>query len=96
MYRFILIAFSILTISNSVFSAVIKGRISDSASGEELVGSTILIKELNKGVISGLDGSFLIKNIPAGNYSVSCSFIGFQTIEKNITLKDNDNQTTGL
>jgi len=34
-----------------------------------LVGSTIFIKELNKGTISGLDGSFLLKNIPEGIYT---------------------------
>lgn len=86
MYRFILFQFFILIISNSAFSAIVKGRVNDSATGEELVGSTILIKELNKGAITGLDGSFIIKNLPAGNYSVSCSFIGYQTIEKKITI----------
>ena len=92
MYRRLLFFILLISFSNSIFSAVIKGRVNDLKTGEELVGATIFVKELKKGIVSGLDGSFVIKNIPDGNYSISCSFIGYQTIEKNIEVHDRDNQ----
>jgi len=76
MYRFIFLLLFALTISNSIYSTVLKGRVSDSQTGEELVGATIYIKELKSGTISGLDGSFLFKNVPKGSYTVSTSYIG--------------------
>jgi outer membrane receptor protein involved in Fe transport len=93
MYRYIIISLFILTISNSIHSSDIRGKVRDSATGEILVGATIYIKELKTGTASGLDGSFIIRNIAQGSYSVSCSFIGYQAIEKSITAGNNDIQT---
>jgi len=89
MHRF-LAWFLVLTLcSFTVQSSVIKGKISDRNSGEVLVGSTILIKELKIGTVSGLDGSFTIKNVPEGSYTLVCSFLSYQTVEKKISSKDN-------
>ena len=96
MYRFIFLLLFALTISNSIYSTVLKGRVSDSQTGEELVGATIYIKELKSGTISGLDGSFLFKNVPKGSYTVSTSFIGYKTVEKYITISENDNPTVNF
>ena len=63
MYRTLLLTVLLLSLSNYVFSAIIKGRVSDQNTGEELVGATIYISGLNKGIVSGLDGSFIIRNI---------------------------------
>jgi len=80
-----------ISFSNSIFSAVIKGKINDAKSGEKLIGSTINIKELNKGTTSGPDGSYTIKNVPKGSYTLICSYVSYKTIEKKIALKENDN-----
>ncbi len=92
MYRLLIIQFFLMAFSNTIYSAVLKGTVEDSLTGEKLVGSTIYINELKKGTFSGLDGSFNIKNIPPGDYSITCSFIGYQTMEKKITIKENDQQ----
>lgn len=93
MYRAILITVILLSLSNSVFSSNIKGRVTDLKTGEELVGATVYVTELKKGIVSGLDGSFTIRNVPRGDYSISCSFIGYQTIEQHIGVLENDNKT---
>lgn len=71
----------------------IKGKVTDAETGEELTGATIIIKELNKGTIAGLDGSFLLKDIPAGSYSVQCSFISYNVVEQKIWIKGNETLT---
>ena len=93
MFRAIIIILVFLfSMSNSIFSSVVRGRISDSSSKEELVGAKILIKELKTGVISGLDGTYIVKNVPAGNYTIVCSFIGYQTIETKISVKETESR----
>ena len=92
-YRTLFIIIISLSTSASLFSSVIKGAIKDSTTGEALVGATIYIKELQKGSVSGLDGTYTIKNVPDGKYSVTCSFIGYQTIEKDIIINEEINRS---
>jgi outer membrane receptor protein involved in Fe transport len=92
MFRFILFLFILLSIPSSVLAVDIKGHIHDSKTGEELVGATVYVLELRKGIVSGLDGSFIIRNIPQGKYSVICSFVGYQTIEMKIEIINNQDQ----
>jgi hypothetical protein len=49
------------------FSGTIRGKVTDAGTGEVLVGVTLQIKELHKFVMTGLDGSYSLKNIPQGN-----------------------------
>ena len=89
-----LFAFFILILSIiGCNAAIIRGKITDINTGEELLGSTLFIKELKIKTISGIDGSYIIKNIPKGSYTITCSFIGYQTIEQNITIINDDIST---
>jgi len=90
MPRFLLLQVLFFCICGSVYSAGIRGKITDSKLNEELVGATIFVKELQTGTTSGLDGSYLIKNIAAGKYTLVCRFISYETIEKEITLKKDE------
>jgi outer membrane receptor protein involved in Fe transport len=77
----------LLTVFTSAYclSGTVRGRISDSHSGEVLVGISVQIQELGKTVLSGLDGSYAFKNVPGGSYTLTAhaaSYAGFsQKIE---------------
>jgi len=86
----LLISISFMFLSFNCFSSGIKGRITDTKTGEELVGSTLYIKELKTGTISGLDGTYLIKNVPEGRYTLSCSYISYSIAEKTINIGANE------
>jgi TonB-dependent receptor len=90
MYRLFAWFLFLALYSNTVHSSVIKGKVIVLNSGEVLVGSTILIKELKIGTVTGLDGSYTIKNVPEGNYSLVCSYLSYQTIEKKISANGNN------
>lgn len=64
----------------------IRGKVSDSNSGELLVGTTVYIKELNVATSSGFDGSYVLKNIPEGNYTLICSYISYQQKEISVNI----------
>jgi len=63
----------------------INGFIKD-ASGEELIGATIYIPELQAGTVTNVYGFYSL-TVPSGNYNISFSYIGYETQEKEINLK---------
>jgi outer membrane receptor protein involved in Fe transport len=90
MYRFIIFQILLLIITNSVHSGVIKGKCIDAGTSEELIGARIFNNELKTGTISGLDGSFIIKNVPSGTYTITCSYIGYQTTLKKLSISETE------
>ena len=73
-------------------AATYKGYVKDAKTGEELIGATIYIKEYpNIGSTTGLDGSFIIDNVPnADKITIVCSYISYKTIEKTISASTTD------
>jgi len=77
----------VFTISISSYAGVIKGVVKDSKSGEALVGATIFIKgQTQNNSSSGLDGSFIIRNVKNDNIILVCSYTGFTTVEKKVAI----------
>ena len=73
-------------------AATYKGYVKDAKTGEELIGATIYIKEYpNIGSTTGLDGSFIIDNVPnADKITIVCSYISYKTMEKTISASTTD------
>ncbi len=66
----------------------ISGYIKDAGSGESLLGASVLIKELNKGVQSNEYGFYSI-TIPQGKYTVIASYLGYNSKIDSINLNKN-------
>lgn len=60
-------------------TGIIKGSVADSVSGEEIYGVNLYIIELSKGDATDINGQFQINNVPAGNYKISISYLGYTT-----------------
>ena len=92
----IVITFIIILITGIAFALpeesagkfVISGYVSDNDNGEKLIGATIYIKELKTGTISNVYGFYSLNLLP-GTYTIQYSYLGFNTISKNITLTNN-------
>jgi hypothetical protein len=63
----------------------LNGYVREEANGEELIGVTVLVKEIGNGVISNSYGFYSLTLAP-GTYTIKYSFIGYLSIEKTITL----------
>lgn len=63
----------------------ISGRITDE-NGSPLVGATVTIENSLQGTTSSLDGSYLIKKLKSGVYTISVSFIGFEQKSVEVNL----------
>ena len=56
------------------------GKVVDESNGESLIGVNIFLQGTTLGAASDLDGNYLIKSIPAGNYTLTASMIGYSKI----------------
>ena len=62
----------------------ISGIITDKNTNEPLFGVQVYIPALQRGCLSDLDGHYLMKNIPDGNFSIQFSYLGYQTFIQKI------------
>ena len=65
----------------------VKGTLRDSKTQEALIGVNISIDSLN-GTISDIDGKYTLTTEP-GNYNITFSYIGYDNITKQISVKPN-------
>ena len=65
----------------------IRGTVS-SSDGQALVGANVIVDGTSKGAATDADGGFTILNVEAGIYSVTASYIGYQSsTESNVSVK---------
>lgn len=55
-----------------------------------LVGASILLVETNQGIATDVFGKYQFNNLKAGQYTLRVSYIGYQTQQINVTIKDNE------
>jgi outer membrane receptor protein involved in Fe transport len=70
------------------YAQQIKGVVLDSATKEELIGAVVYIKDNKINDVAGFDGSYRIKHVPVGTYTIGAQFIGYNKMEKTIVVKD--------
>ena len=68
--------FTILSIAAS--AQTIKGKVTDAVTGEPLVGATVSLDDSNIAAIVNLDGSFTLKNVPAGKHEIKVKYSGYE------------------
>lgn len=64
----------------------ITGTITDAETGEPIFSANVYFPKLEKGSMTDVDGKFSISNLPAGNYKIVISSIGYATLNQEITL----------
>ncbi|MEA1886416.1 MAG: carboxypeptidase-like regulatory domain-containing protein [Bacteroidota bacterium] len=69
-------------------SYTISGRITEKNTGEDLIGATVVLEPSLQGTVTN-DYGFYSITAPAGTYRIRFSFIGYETIEKDIALDKN-------
>lgn len=83
--------FVLLLISFPLFasSGSIRGKVTDKATGEALIGANVVIQGLQTGAATDIDGNYEIKNISVGTYTVKASYVGYKPVEqKDVIIKN--------
>ncbi|MGZ3874488.1 MAG: TonB-dependent receptor [Mucilaginibacter sp.] len=64
----------------------VSGKITDQQTGEALPGATISIANPAISAIADVNGKYRLGDLKSGNYTLKISFIGYQTVVKNLLL----------
>lgn len=64
----------------------ISGSVSEKTTHNSLAGASISLKEAGKNTNSSAGGKYQLKNIKAGKYTLTVSFIGYETHQKTIEI----------
>jgi len=65
----------------------ISGFVTDSVTGERLIGANIVILNLSEGTVTNAFG-FYTFTLPCSPYKLRCSFMGYRTVETNLSVSD--------
>jgi len=87
LFFLILVCFTFsLSLSAQGGNAKITGIVTDAMSGDPLLGTNVAIMGTSLGASTGLEGEYVIPNIPAGTHTIVFRYIGFKQIEQEVTL----------
>ncbi len=82
-----------LVFSLSVFAqnnGEIRGIVADRNSGEMIIGATVTLKNektsLKTSVATGLDGSYIFRNLVSGKYEIEAKYIAYKEFTENVVL----------
>jgi CarboxypepD_reg-like domain/TonB-dependent Receptor Plug Domain len=67
----------------------INGTIKDKASGEELIGASVIVKEIPNTGKSANEYGFYSITLPKGTYTLRATYIGYQELVKTVVLDKN-------
>lgn len=76
-------------------SKTVTGRVTDATNNSSLPGVTVLVKGTQVGTATDVDGKYSI-NVPAGGTTLVFSFIGYNTLERNIGTSTTINVGMGV
>ncbi len=90
-YRYLIVSFLSVLVSGICWAQstyTLSGYVKDAASGETLIGATVIIKGTNNGTTSNLYGFYSL-SVPQGSYELLVSYVGYETVVKPISLTEN-------
>ena len=86
MRYYILAAFSLLL--HPVFTQNnLAGHIKDQASGEPLIGVTLVLTDLRRSANTDEQGQYQFKNLPTGNFLLEVRYVGYQTQTERVSIQ---------
>ena len=79
----------VFLITTKAFSQEIKGKVTDIGTGESLIDATVTLKNTAKKYTTntGLDGSFIFKNIEEGTYTEIIQYVGYDDQQATVVAK---------
>ncbi|MEQ1855356.1 MAG: SusC/RagA family TonB-linked outer membrane protein [Longimicrobiales bacterium] len=67
-------------------TGIIAGRVTDAQTGQPIPAAQVFVADLNIGVLSQQNGSYLLQNIPVGPRTVTVQRIGYTQATQNVTV----------
>lgn len=79
-------AFSLLLLPLMTLAGTIRGRVTDARTGEPLVGAVVYLQGTAYNGQVQLDGTFVLRNVPVGEYELVSQFVSYETRQEHLSL----------
>lgn len=90
MFKKLLTVLTMVLLSSQLAFAqtgAISGQVTDGETGETIPGANILLVEIERGAATDMDGNYEITNVPAGEYTVTVTFVGYRTYRETVQVE---------
>lgn len=71
-------------------TASIKGFITENVTGEPVIFTSVYLQGTTFGSVTDINGYYVISKIPSGNYTLMVTYLGFDTIRENLSIKNGE------
>ncbi|MBN1339696.1 MAG: TonB-dependent receptor [Bacteroidales bacterium] len=87
-----LLFFSLMLISQAVFAqyGTVRGFVYEQESGEPVIFTNVYLQNTSYGSSTDVNGYFVISKIPAGNYLLLVTYLGFDTLKIDVSIKPDE------
>ncbi|MCF6239143.1 MAG: carboxypeptidase-like regulatory domain-containing protein, partial [Candidatus Marinimicrobia bacterium] len=79
-YLFTVLLIVVMVPAMALAQGTITGTVTDGNTGDALPGANVVVDGQAFGGASDLSGSYVIEGIPTGNYTVTATMIGYETV----------------
>jgi len=86
LYSFIIACIFLSAASVLAQNYTVSGKVADGISGEALMRANVYVAGMARGSATDENGKYSIP-LPAGTYTIICSFVGYEKVEKQIEVK---------
>lgn len=83
-----ILVLSTLHVQGQSDKITLNGYVRDASDGEELIGVTIYIPSIQKGVVTNAYGFYSL-TVEKGTYTITYSYVGYTKVEKNLEITEN-------
>lgn len=87
--------FTMFNLMSMAQNGILKGKITDAKSGEELIGVNIGLKGTTEGTTTDFEGNYEL-SLPSGVHLIVLSYIGYEEKSETVTIKENETITLDI
>lgn len=73
----------------SFSQGILRGFVYEESSGAAIPFANVAVVEAKVGTVSDFNGFYQINDLPKGVYTVTYSFVGYETVSQKVTIEDN-------
>jgi hypothetical protein len=81
------------SVQASVSAVTVQGRVKDAQTGESLPSANVTLVSTGLGAAADINGRYVIRNVPAGSYTIRASYIGYKSSEVHVDIQEGVNVT---
>ena len=67
-------------------NGIISGFVTDSSSGEALIGANVILTKSGQGMATEMNGYYIIQGVAEGTYTLLVSYVGFKTYRAPVSI----------